>query len=352
MARAVPAARGGKGARRWVEAGLLLGVGATVASWQSVQRRDLRKIAADPSNAMLSDVLHGEEIDVVSADGTRLRAELFGPADAPPLVLVHGWTCTRQFWTCQVHDLADRFRIVAFDLRGHGDSELPANGDYSTDALADDVQAVLEATVPEEAHPRALIAGHSLGAMSVVAWAGRHPEQVKRRVAGALLLNTGMDQLIDDAQVVKLPASWKKARSVVGDAFLTTSPPPNPGTPLSLRATRHVALSPSASPATVAFVDQMNAQCPSKARVGFGRTLARIDVAAGLASLDVPTVVLGCERDKMTPPPHVERMAQALPQLAERVMLPSSGHMGPLEQPEAVDAAIERLAASVALQVA
>jgi len=345
------AARGGRGARRWVEAGLLLGLGSAVAGWQAVHRRDHAAIAADPLAPRLADVPRGEGVDVVSADGTRLRAELFGPADAPPLVLVHGWTCNRGFWAHQIDALRDRFRVVVYDQRGHGQSEPPASGDYSTDALADDLQAVLEATVPQEAQPRALVAGHSMGGMSIVAWAERYPDEVGRRVAGALLCNTGMDNLTDHATIVKLPAGWSKARLAVGTGFLTGNAPANPGTPLSLRAIRHVALSPSASPATVAFADRMAAQCPPKVRAGFGRTLLHIDVAAGLAKLDVPTTVVGCERDKMTPPVHVDRMALALPQLAERVVLPSSGHLGPLEQPDAVTAALQRLGDRVAPQV-
>lgn len=333
------------GARRWVEAGALLGVGAAVAGWEAARQRDLRRIDADPVHAELEDVPRGEEVDVVSRDGTRLRVELFGPADAPPIVFVHGWTCARRFWVEQLHDLAGRYRVVTYDLRGHGQSDAPADGDFSTDALAEDLQAVLEATVGEGR--RALLAGHSLGAMSIVAWAGRFPREVEARAAGAALLNTGIGDLIDQSLILKLPSGMRRAKAVTGGLFLSASGPLPPASPISMRAVQYVALSPSATPAQVAFCQEMVLECRREVRAGFGRTLSRLDLAEAIASLTVPTLVLGGGRDRLTPPPHVERMANALPQLAERVELPASGHMSPVEDHRAVDAAIERLAATV-----
>jgi pimeloyl-ACP methyl ester carboxylesterase len=340
--------RSGRGARRWIEAGALLGVGATVAAWEAARQRDLRRIERDPNHDLLFDVPSGEQLDVVSRDGTRLRAELFGPADAQPLVLVHGWTCARRFWTAQLHGLADRYRIVTYDLRGHGDSGDPVEDDFSTDALAEDLQAVLEATVdPGRTGPRALLAGHSLGAMSIVAWAGRFPAEVQARAAGAALLNTGLGGLVDEALILKLPSGMRRAKAIAGGIFLSASGPLPPASPISLRAVQYVALSRSATPAQVAFCQEMVLDSRRHVRAGFGRTLSRLDLAHALADLTVPTLLLGGARDRLTPPPHVERMAAALPQLAERVELARSGHMSPIEDPEAVNQALERLAASV-----
>lgn len=339
-----PRADGGRG--RWRRgARALVGVGALVAGWEALRRHDARAIARDPARASLDDLPSGELRDVVARDGTRLRAELFGPEDAPPLVFVHGWTCARRFWACQVQALADRFRIVTFDLRGHGDSDVPASGDYSTDALADDLQAVLEATVPDGR--RALLVGHSLGAMTVVAWAGRHPEEVERRAVAAALMNTGIDGLVDDSLLIRIPRAWRRLRARVGAWFLAGGGPPPSASPLTLRAIRYVALSPSASPAQVAFCQGMTLACPPRVRAGFGRTLLRLDLTGAIGHLTVPTLVLGAARDRLTPPPHVERIAAALPRLSERLLLPKSGHMSPIEDAPSVNAALERLAARV-----
>ncbi|ADB53240.1 alpha/beta fold hydrolase [Conexibacter woesei] len=342
----VPSPRG-KGARRWAEAGALVGAGAVAAGWEAARRRDLRRIERDPAHALLADVPRGERLDLFSRDGTRLTAELFGPADAPPLVLVHGWTCARRFWTCQLHALADHYRIVTYDLRGHGDSDAPADGDFSTDALAEDLEAVLEAALPSG--QRALLAGHSLGAMSIVAWAGRFPREVERRAAGVALLNTGIGDLIDESLIFKLPSGMRRAKAVAGGVFLSASGPLPPASPISLRAVQYVALSPSASPAQVAFCQEMVLQCRRDVRAGFGRTLSRLDLADALSNLTVPALVLGGMRDRLTPPPHLERMAAALPHLSECVELPRSGHMSPIEDPGSVDAALERLAVTAGL---
>lgn len=341
------------GARWGMRAGVALGVGAAAAAgWRAAHRRDLRRVAADPANALLSDRPRGERSVVISADGTHLAVESFGPADAPPLLMVHGWTCARRFWICQVHALADRFRIVTFDLRGHGDSEAPRGGDFSTDALADDVQAVLEQAIPPAADGRprrALVVGHSLGAMSLVAWAGRHPGEVERRAAGAALCNTGVGDLISESIVFRLPAGMRRVKALAGAAFLQGSAPLPRASPLSMRAIRYVALSPQASPAQVAFCQEMVLSCRRDVRAGCGRTLSRLDLSHALDALTVPTLVLGGGRDRLTPPPHVDRLAAALPDVAEVVRLPESGHMSPLEDPAAVDGAVERLAARVGL---
>jgi pimeloyl-ACP methyl ester carboxylesterase len=86
------------------------------------------------------------------------------------------------------------FRIVAWDLRGHGRSERPRKRDYSIDAFGDDLEAVLEATLADG--ERAVLAGHSMGGMTIVAWAGRHPDEVERRVAAVALISIGVGDLM------------------------------------------------------------------------------------------------------------------------------------------------------------
>jgi pimeloyl-ACP methyl ester carboxylesterase len=154
---------------------------AAGAAWFATRERDRRRIRSDPEYARLYAPLHGREVTVTVNDGTRLHAEVFGPEDAPTIVFCHGWTCALRFWTYQIQDLVPEFRVVASDFRGHGRSDPAATGDYTIDAFGDDLQAVLEATVP--AGERALLAGHSMGAMAIVAWAGRHPDEVAQRAS-------------------------------------------------------------------------------------------------------------------------------------------------------------------------
>ena len=133
-------------ARRAAGLAVLAGLGT---AWELQRRADARAIAADPETAELSNPLRGRPVEVVSADGTRLHAEVFGPEGAPSIVLAHGWTCCIDVWHYQLRDLRDEFRLVAYDQRGHGRSQAPKGGEYSPEALSDDLHAVIESCVPK-----------------------------------------------------------------------------------------------------------------------------------------------------------------------------------------------------------
>ena len=68
----------------------------------------------------------GRTMTVRSKDGTRLHAEVFGPENGYPIVLAHGITCAIRVWAYQIADLANDYRVIAFDHRGHGRSDVPA----------------------------------------------------------------------------------------------------------------------------------------------------------------------------------------------------------------------------------
>lgn len=176
------------------------GAAAAVAALAITQRRFSQSIANDPAGRELQDPPSGAPIEVVSADGTRLYAERFGPSDGLPVVLAHGWTENLTYWIHVIRELSGRgLQVVAYDLRGHGQSA--GSGDYTIARFGQDLEAVLEAVVPEG--QRALIAGHSLGGMSIAAWAKDH--DVERRVGAAALLNTGVGDLIAESLILPVP---------------------------------------------------------------------------------------------------------------------------------------------------
>jgi pimeloyl-ACP methyl ester carboxylesterase len=327
-------------ARRLAGAALLAGLGAV--AWERQRRADARAIAADPETAELQRELPGRSVPVVSADGTRLHAEVFGLDGAPTIVLVHGWTCAIDFWHYQIRDLAGEFRVVAYDQRGHGRSRASRDGEYTAEALADDLQAVIEACVPRG--ERCLVAGHSMGGMTIVSWAGRHSDQVCRRVAAAALIDTGMGDLA--RQMLVLRPRWaERIHAVLAPRAVASSLPlPRRTSPISYRATRYVALSPGASPAHVAFTERLFNQCPDATRAGCGRMFPKLDLYASLSDLDVPTTVIVGEEDRLTPPWHARRMAELLPQVVEVLVIPEVGHQAPLEAHEVVTGRLRDLA--------
>jgi pimeloyl-ACP methyl ester carboxylesterase len=101
-------------------------------------------------------------IDLHGRDGLRLRADEFGDPTNPPVILLHGGGQTRFAWGTTAQVLADRgWHAYRVDLRGHGESEWPDDGDYSLEAFSDDVQVIAAAmpTLP-------VLVGASLGGIS------------------------------------------------------------------------------------------------------------------------------------------------------------------------------------------
>ncbi|MER5302410.1 alpha/beta hydrolase [Streptomyces lasiicapitis] len=112
----------------------------------------------------------------VGRDGTRLTADVWGEASAPPLVLLHGGGQTRHAWDRTGPRLAALgWRVVAPDLRGHGASGWSADGDYDVDLFADDVRALVA-----ELGGRPTLVGASLGGLSALLAAGEAPRAAIR----------------------------------------------------------------------------------------------------------------------------------------------------------------------------
>jgi non-heme chloroperoxidase len=89
------------------------------------------------------------DYDIRGGGGIRLQAQEWGRPDGPPILFVHGWSQCDMCWDAQVRSpLAERFRMVTFDNRGHGMSEKPSGGGCYADKRlwADDVAAVIEQT--------------------------------------------------------------------------------------------------------------------------------------------------------------------------------------------------------------
>ena len=103
-------------------------------------------------------------------DGVTLRYIEAGTGD-PPLVFVHGWTCSRDFWPGQLGHFAKKHQVVALDLRGHGESDKP-DEDYSIDGFADDVAWL----IGELGLDKPIVIGHSMGGSIALNLARRYPE--------------------------------------------------------------------------------------------------------------------------------------------------------------------------------
>lgn len=108
----------------------------------------------------------------------RLFCTAVGPDRAVPLLLAHGWGGDGREWSVHAEALAERFRVIVPDLRGHGRSEVPDEGNTPAE-MAEDLSALLRhlGTGP------AIVVGHSMGGQVVNLLAVRHPERVRSVVA-------------------------------------------------------------------------------------------------------------------------------------------------------------------------
>lgn len=110
--------------------------------------------------------------------GSRYHYTEWGEPSAVPVLLLHGVTGHARTWDDEARALADRYRVLALDQRGHGDSDPAPEGDYSTDALVGDIAAFVETL----ALPPLRLVGLSLGGRAAIAFAARYPAAVERLV--------------------------------------------------------------------------------------------------------------------------------------------------------------------------
>ena len=318
-----------------------------VAAAAAIQRRHLSGIARDEDYRRLRAPLDGRPLRITSADGTELYAETFGPDAGDTVVLAHGYTEQLTFWGPVIARLrAHRLRVVAYDLRGHGRSEPAADGDYALERFGEDLEAVMAAAGAGDGREPATVVGHSLGAMSIAAWAEHHDPRARARAA--VLINTGLGDLVSGHLLVPQVARflnhpWAN-RAVLG----ATAPVPPFSTPVQLAAIRYAAFGPHASRGDVAFYERMLIDCPPDVRAAVGVALSQMDLWHAVASITVPTLVIAGDVDRLTPPAHAHRIAEALPHPAGLIELPETGHMSPLERPREIADAVARLVSETA----
>ncbi|MFI6867970.1 alpha/beta fold hydrolase [Nocardia sp. NPDC050406] len=284
-----------------------------------------------------------EVVTVTAGDGVRLRAHVYGPANAHTIVLVHGWTCSLEYWYPQINAFAGEYRVVAYDVRGHGESERGASK-LTTDLLADDLQAVLEATLrPEE---RAVLVGHSLGGMTMQAWAGRYPEQVPARAAAVLLTNTASANLINETTVVPPfgPEFTRRLPFLIGLLGLS-APLPLPAIGPIPWVLRRQIMSLAATGDIALFSHNIVRSCPASVRGRFGTLLSYLNVGEGARNLTVPTTVVAGEFDFMTPPVHSERIVEMLREAGsfDSYRILPTGHLGNVEAYEEFNVELARI---------
>ncbi|WP_068262288.1 alpha/beta fold hydrolase [Janibacter limosus] len=288
-------------------------------------------------------------VAVRASDGLVLHAEIDEPDDwssqrGPTVVLVHGFVLNLSSWVHQRRALVDAgYRVVSYDQRNHGISEVGDLANCTIDQLGKDLRAVIDATTPEG---DLVLVGHSMGGMTIMSFAGRYPELTRDRVTGAALIATsaGGDSLVQ----LGLGAMFDRIIAKLGPGFLGGLGQ-REGVWGSLRAAGRAVENHFVQ--KYAFGTEMPKEMlRAVATMVFGTRLDAIgaflpeldelDVRETLPGLvETPVLIVAGSKDLLTPPEHSERLAEALP-AAEHIVIPGVGHLLQLERPGPVTEAI------------
>lgn len=234
-----------------------------------------------------------------------------GPTDAPVVMLSPSLGATLAMWEPQVGALAERFRVVRHDQRGHGGSPVPP-GPYGIEDLGGDLLALLDAVGVDHAH----LCGLSLGGMAAL-WAGVHAPE---RVASLSLLCTSAR--------LGAPSSWTERAATVrahGTAAVADTVVKRWLT-ADFRA---------AHPERTATLRAMIAATPPEGYAGCCEVVERMDLERQLGAVRAPTLVIAGAQDEATPPVHAERLAAGIPAAHLEVLSPAA-HLANVEQADAV----------------
>ena len=243
----------------------------------------------------------------------------------PPVVLLHGLACGKRMWFHQVGALRHRFRVVAYDQRGHGDTDAPSVAtDYSAVHLARDLVGVLDALKIE----RVAVVGFSLGGGPALALAASKPERVSRLVLADV--GAGAD---DPVKIESMARQWgaliaqgridelvcEMLRSELFKVYARRN----------ARRRDHMAALIRATP-----IEGL--------RFTLSEVLAKrkslFRLTEPMKSVRVPTLVLVGQYDYVCSK-SARLLAQTIPNASLKI-IPGSGHMSPLERPAAFTAAL------------
>src|SRR5690606_17168619 len=237
-------------------------------------------------------------------------------------------------------------RVVCYDHRGHGDSAAAPHRTYQLDQLGRDLRAVLDARAPSGP---VVLAGHSMGGMTVLTYAAQNSHEIGTRIVGVALLATAASGIADAGlgRLLRNPAIPLFQRAVRRAPGLM-----HPGKVLGCTLLGPVVRAAEfgdrrVGPQVLALANAMHNETSIVTMASFlsaFRTYDRTDALPLLAR--VPTVVLCGSADLMTPPSHALEMAAGIDG-SSLVILEGAGHSVILEQPAEVAEVLARLLARV-----
>ncbi|MFD9846932.1 alpha/beta fold hydrolase [Streptomyces parvus] len=283
--------------------------------------------------------------DESASSGTR-RRRLFGRKAPAPVTVVfsHGYCLGQDSWHFQRAALRGLVRAVYWDQRSHGRSgrgRSQADGvPVGIDQLGRDLKAVIDAAAPEGP---LVLAGHSMGGMTMMALADQYPALIRDRVAAVALIGTSSGKLGEVN--FGLPTAGVNAVRRVLPGVLKALGSQAELVEKGRRATADLFAGPikrysfgsrDVDPAVARFAERLIEATPIDVVAEFYPAFTEHDKSGALPGFrEVPVLILAGDKDLVTPSSHSEAIADVLPD-AELVIVPDAGHLVMLEHPETV----------------
>ena len=330
---------------------------AALATGVVVERRVVRSRRVGAAEADRLGALHSDPIAVTCEDGLLLHAEIDEVAPYTDgtrshratltIVFVHGYALNLDCWHFQREAFRGKHRMVFYDQRSHGRSDRSDREHANIDQLGDDLARVIAQLVPRG---DVVLVGHSMGGMSMIAFAERHPEMFAEHVKGVALISTTAGGLyphrvisrwIPDrlGQVVapRVIAALAKAPELVDSARRS-------GSNIGFLVGDLFAFGSKDVPAAqVEFLDEMLASTSFDVLAEFFPSFSRLDKFEQLATFgEVPTAIICGTKDKLTSIGLSRKMAVHLPE-AKLVECEGAGHMVIFEAHDQVNATLQDL---------
>lgn len=235
------------------------------------------------------------------------------------LVLLHGFPLDHAMWVHQIEKFSATHHVIAIDLRGFGSSP-PRNKTVAMADFADDVAAVIEKLKLDPV----VLCGLSMGGYIALAFTTKHRQLLRGLI------------LCDTRAVADTPEA-AKARRVMAERVLKEGPAFLAETMLpKLFAEQTARRQPAVVEEARRVIEATNPAGIAAASRGMAE---RKDYSGELGTINVPTLVIVGEHDAISPVAEMTAIAHALPQATLRI-IPDAGHMAPLENPAAVNAAM------------
>jgi 3-oxoadipate enol-lactonase len=249
-----------------------------------------------------------------------------GADRAIPVVFLHGFPFSHQMWTPQLHAVGEAYRAIAFDFRGHGESS-PGDGQLTIESHVEDLFSFLDFL-----HlPKAVIVGLSMGGYVAL----RAAEREIGRFSALVLCDTKSEADTNEDKIKRfaaMEAVKKNGSEGFADAFVK-----NVFAPESFKT----------KPEAVELIRGIIRRTPAQHIAATLLALAaRTDTTAALSKINIPTLILVGEHDKVTPVKNAENLKNKISGSKLHV-IPDAAHMSNLENPESFNEKLLKLLLSL-----